>query len=147
MTENILEQKWGKESLSMGWTSIPSSILFLQATLLISPNAMNVLLHLVMHWWDANKNPHPSQKAIANKMGVSVRTVQRALYELEEHQIISKQTTRKEHPVYRGRNIYDLSPLVRLLQELTPDLKQDVQRQQKFQRITQEYQRQNKDLT
>ena len=127
MTENVLEKKWGKDSLSMGWTSIPSSLIFLQSTLLISPNAMNVLLHLVMHWWDANKNPHPSQKAIAYKMGVSTRTVQRALYELEERRIISKQTTKKEHPVYRGRNIYDLSPLVRLLEELTPDLKEQIQ--------------------
>lgn len=127
MTENVLEKKWGKQSLLMGWTTIPSSILFLQSTLLISPNAMNVLLHLVMHWWDANKNPHPSQKAIAYKMGVSTRTVQRALYELEEHKIISKQTTRKEHPIYRGRNIYDLSPLVQLLEELTPNLKYEIQ--------------------
>lgn len=134
MTETVLEQKWGKDSLLMGWTSIPSSLIFLQSTLLISPNAMNVLLHLVMHWWHANKNPHPSQKAIAYKMGVSTRTVQRALYELEEHQIITKQTTRKEHPVYKGRNIYDLSPLVRLLEELTPDLKTDTQLQQDLQR-------------
>lgn len=138
MTETVLEQKWGKDSLLMGWTSIPSSLIFLQSTLLISPNAMNVLLHLVMHWWQANKNPHPSQKAIAYKMGVSTRTVQRALYELEEHQIITKQTTRKEHPVYKGRNIYDLSPLVRLLEELTPDLKTDTQVQQDLQRNTSE---------
>lgn len=127
MAKNILEKKWGEDSLGMGWTSIPSSLLFLQSTLLISSNALNVLLHLVMHWWDINKNPHPSQKAIAGRMGVSVRTVQRALYELEENHIITKQTTRKEHPIYKGRNIYDLSPLTHLLQELTPSLKENIQ--------------------
>lgn len=133
MSKNILETKWGEDSLTMGWTSIPSSLLFLQSTLLISPNAMNVLLHLVMHWWDVNKNPHPSQKSISGRMGVSVRTVQRALYELEENHIINKQTTRKEHPIYRGRNVYDLSPLVNLLQELTPDLKYKIQEKKQVQ--------------
>ena len=129
--KGILIQKWGEESLLMGWTAIPSSLLFLQATLHISPNALNVLLNLVMHWWDTNKHPHPSQQAIAHKMGVSVRTVQRSIYELEELGLLTKRTTRKENPIYKGRNIYDLSPLIKVLQELTPDVKSAVMKTDK----------------
>lgn len=128
MSKNILQQKWGDKSLALGWTTIPTSLLFLQKDLLISANGMNVLLHLVMHWWKPEQNPHPSQKAIAERMGVSVRTVQRALYELENHNIISKQTTKKEHPIYRGRNIYDLSPLISILESLVPDLQSALER-------------------
>lgn len=124
--KNILEAKWGDQSLLMGWTAIPSSLLFLQSRLDISATSMNVLLHLVMHWWEVNKKPHPSQKAIALKIGVSVRTVQRALYELEENGLLTKKTTNREHPIYRGRNIYDLTPLIKTLQKLTPGVKDEV---------------------
>ncbi|WP_335919110.1 helix-turn-helix domain-containing protein [Shewanella algae] len=128
MKKNILESKWGEDALLMGWTSIPSSLLFLQSDLHISANSMNVLLHLVMHWWDDKRKPHPSQQSIAKRMGVSIRTVQRAIYELEESGLLLKQTTSKDHPVYRGRNLYDLSPLIATLQTMTPMKKEQVQK-------------------
>lgn len=118
------EERWGKDALAMGWTAIPASLFFLQGTLAISPVAFNVLLNLITHWWKPYEWPHPSQEAIAIRMSVSVRTVQRGLYELENKGLLTKIKTSKDHPKYHGRNIYDLTQLVESLNYLTPDLKE-----------------------
>lgn len=120
--KNNLDEKWGESALSMGWTAIPASLFFLQNTLSISPVAFNVLLNLITHWWKADEWPHPSQQSVAGRMGVSTRTVQRGLDELEEFGILIKIKTAREDKKYRGRNIYDLSGLVKKLNLLTPEL-------------------------
>ncbi len=110
--------------MSMGWTAIPASLFFLQGTLAISPVSFNVLLNLLTHWWKPFEWPHPSQESIALRMSVSVRTVQRGLHELENKGLITRIKTSKDHPKYRGRNIYDLTNLISALNVLTPDLKE-----------------------
>ena len=119
-----LEGRWGKSALSMGWTAVPSSLFFLQGTLSISPVAFNVLVNLLTHWWKVHEWPHPSQESIAMRMSVSVRTVQRGLFELESMGLITRRKTSKDHPKYKGRNIYDLSNLIESLNKLTPDIKE-----------------------
>lgn len=57
-------------------------------------------------------------------MSVSVRTVQRGLHELENKGLITRIKTSKDHPKYKGRNIYDLTNLISALNVLTPDLKE-----------------------
>lgn len=123
MKKDILTQKWTTESLKMGWVSFPSSLLFLQKSFDLSPIGLNVLLHLIMHWWDPSEDPYPSQESIAKRIGVSKRTVQRAMQELEDNKLIERQTTSREHPKYRGRNKYSLKPLVQALEMETPILK------------------------
>lgn len=123
MKKDVLTQKWSKDSLSMGWVSFPSSLLFLQKSFNLSSTGLNVLLHLIMHWWDPSEDPYPSQESIAKRIGVSKRTVQRAMQELEENQLLEKHTTSREHPKYKGRNIYSLKPLVHALSIETPILK------------------------
>ncbi|MGK5564237.1 helix-turn-helix domain-containing protein, partial [Klebsiella pneumoniae] len=118
-----LESKWGKSALTMGWTAVPSALFFLQGTLSISPVAFNVLLNLLAHWWKAYEWPHPSQESLAVRMSVSVRTVQRGLAELENMGLITRRKTSKEHPKYKGRNIYDLTNLVESLNNLAPNIK------------------------
>lgn len=117
-----LESKWGEKALSMGWSGIPTSLFFLQGALSMTPTTFNVLLHLIIHWWKAHEWPHPSQESISIRMGVSTRTVQRSLQELEYYGLITRIRTKKDNPKYRGRNIYDLSNLVNALNELTPSL-------------------------
>lgn len=120
------EDKWGNDALLMGWTAIPTSLFFLQSSLSISPIAFNVLLNLLAHWWKTHEWPHPSQENLAARIGVSVRTVQRGLFELEDRGVIMKIKTSRDHPKYKGRNIYDLSKLVDTLNERTPNLKESV---------------------
>ena len=55
-------------------------------------------------------------------MGVSVRTVQRSLKELEVYGLLNIVKTSRTNPKYKGRNIYDLSKLQKSLNILTPDI-------------------------
>ena len=126
MSRDILKQKWKDPSLSMGWVSFPSSLLFLQKSFDLSPVGLNVLLHLIMHWWEPSEDPYPSQESIAKRIGVSKRTVQRAMQELEDNSLITRYPTSREHPKYRGRNKYSLAPLVHALENETPHLKQKI---------------------
>lgn len=123
MKKDSLEEKWGQETLLLGWTAIPSSVLILQKTLGIDSVALNVLLNLIASWWQSSKYPYPSQSVIAERMGTSKRTVQRAVRDLENLRLLKVNRTSITHPTFKGRNIYDLSPLVETLIKLTPELK------------------------
>lgn len=117
-----LEAKWGKAALSLGWTPVPTALMFLQGELGMSAIEMNTLIHLLSHWWKASDEVYPSQDAIANRMGVSKRTVQRAIDRLEALNVIEvKQTPRRGK--YNGRNIYNLKPIAALLEQEAPNLK------------------------
>ena len=134
MSEKIEEKqkkfadKWGASALAMGWTAIPTVLFFLQRDLSVSPLAFNILLHLIAHWWKPYEWPHPSQEAIAKRMNVSVRTIQRGLNELESAKLIERRKTSKDHPKYQGRNIYDLTMLVELLNKVTPEIKEKIKK-------------------
>jgi len=91
----------------------------------LSSNALNVLLHLFSHWW-GDGLVYPSQVAIAGKMGVSKRTVQRGITELVELGLIGRSKTQLNSK-FKGRNVYDLNPLVKKLQSMSVGLKPKVQ--------------------
>jgi predicted transcriptional regulator len=129
MNKSTFKQKWGEETSSVGFTPFPSTLIFAQAELGLTPIEMNILLNLLVHWWEKDKYPYPSQKAIAYRMGVSSRTVQRVLLDLEEKKIIIRQRTSRENKVYRGRNIYNLEPLVETLKILSPRINNQLQKE------------------
>lgn len=116
---DALRQKWGNGALKMGWTAIPTLLLFRQNELGISPLAMNVLIQLIAHWWKREEKPFPSQANLAERIGVSKRSVQRALVGLEERGLIQKVSiTRDRKGSPNTRNEYDLVPLADLLVKL-----------------------------
>ncbi|MDC5391592.1 helix-turn-helix domain-containing protein [Acinetobacter baumannii] len=112
--------KWGEITGQLGFVSVPTALLFAQSELKINALELNVLLNLLMHWWDKNQYPYPSQKAIAFRVGVSSRTIQRVLKDLEEKELINREMSSRTHKVFRGRNIYNLDPLIEALEVLTP---------------------------
>ena len=128
MQKSTFKQKWGPETSSVGFTPFPSTLLFAQAELGLTPIEMNIILNLLVHWWEKDKYPYPSQKAIAYRMGVSSRTVQRTLLDLEEKKLIIRQRTSRENKVYRGRNSYNLEPLIETLKILSPRIKGQLQK-------------------
>jgi predicted transcriptional regulator len=130
-SQETLEAKWGKHTLAMGWTAFPLSLLFLQESLKITPVTMNVLMNLISYWWDAADSPFPAQESIAHRMGVSKRTVQRSMGELEKLKLIRRTKTERGDPRFRGRNLYDLAPLAEVLNEMTPKLKLDLELRKK----------------
>lgn len=121
MKNNSLEKKWGEKTLSHGWTALPILILEKQHQLKISPNSLNILLHLLSLWWDKDDYPYPSQIAIAKKIGLSPRTVQREIAKMRTSGILKITQTKFNDKKHLGRNIYDLSPLVSKLEGLTEE--------------------------
>jgi DNA-binding MarR family transcriptional regulator len=106
----------------MGWTAIPTTLLFMQEELDISPLGLNILMNLVVHWWEREETPFPSQSALAYRMGVSQRSVQREIAKLCKQGLIAKSSSPVRHPQFKGRNTYDLTPLADLVNAKAPDL-------------------------
>ncbi len=45
-----LEAKWGKTTLSRGWTGIPNVLIEHQRSLKLTPTDINILLILLKYW-------------------------------------------------------------------------------------------------
>lgn len=119
VSESSITDKWGENACSLGWVSIPTLLLFSQRELNITPSELNVLMNLFMHWWNRSEKPFPSQEAIAYRAGISLKTVQRALNDLEEKNLIAKIPTPRSNLTTKGRNLYDLNPLIEKLDKVS----------------------------
>lgn len=106
------EEKWSPRLLEAGWSMLPNVILERQQALGLDPVDVNIILHLVRHWWFADELPFPSKKTIAECMGVDPRTVQRHIAALEKGGLIKRI---KRGDARRGQksNYYDLSGLIK----------------------------------
>lgn len=116
-----LSKKWGKATIDLGYTVIPSALLRGQARLKIGPNELAVLLHLMDHWWKHDAMPWPSKKTIAERLTVSSKTVQRAIVKLEKEGLVQRKD-RYHRTGGRTSNEYDLSPLVARLKPIVADM-------------------------
>ncbi len=105
--------RWG-DAAKAGFMAVPNALMRAQAKLGLSPTDMVVLLNILLHWWESERLPFPSTGAIAKRAGLSARTVQRSLQELESKGLISRLRGR---PILIGtqykqqRARYDLSGL------------------------------------
>ena len=75
--------KYGEASIA-GFQAVPDILLKHQSDLGLAPTDLAVLLNVLMHWWYPEKKPFPRPTTIAKRMGVTPRTVQRSLRQLEE---------------------------------------------------------------
>lgn len=132
MKKESLLEKWSEMALTMGWTAIPNALFFMQKPLGLSPINFNVLLNLFSHWWESGSWPYPSQKGLASRIGVSVRTIQRSLDELVDKKLITRKPTMRNHPRYKGRNIYDLTPLIQYIELMAPQLKETIGKKESY---------------
>ena len=136
-SEADLEAKWGPGALSLGWTPVPTALLFLQADLGLNPVDMNILINLLSHWWKASAKVYPSQDAIAKRIGVSKRTVQRSIDKMELLKIIEVQSTKRSSQ-YKGRNVYNLKPLALLLDQTGPNVREKIEMARTWKRSQEE---------
>lgn len=103
--------RWGT-SAEAGYQPLPDVLLFNQAELGLCSEDLNVLLQVTAHWYFPEKMPFPRPTTIARRMGVSARTVQRALTRLRNNGLIGKSINAD------GQKAIDLKPLVKRLQPL-----------------------------
>lgn len=80
-----------------------------------------MLLHLIDHWWEETTMPFPSKKRLAERLGVSDKTVQRAMQRLETEGLV-KRVVRNHASGGQASNEYDLSPLVEKLKPIARDM-------------------------
>lgn len=113
LTEQNLVAKWTRPVYERGWTAVPTPMLDLPA-LGLRPLTFVVLVQLISFWWEPDKKPFPSRARLAERLGVSVRTVHRAIGELEDMGLIESRP-RTHASGANASNEYDLSGLVRRL--------------------------------
>ncbi|MGD0187113.1 MAG: helix-turn-helix domain-containing protein [Roseiarcus sp.] len=116
------EDKFGKQVLTHGFTQLPNLLLHAQAKLKITPTQFNVLIHLIEHWWDADKAPFPKIETIARRMGKSERMVLRYLDGLEEAGLI-KRVHRFRGKQKQVSSFYKLDGLRVRLIEIEPEIR------------------------
>ena len=104
--------KWG-EAANAGFQLVPDVLLKNQSQLGLTATELVVLLNLTMHWWYPMQRPFPRSTTIANRIGVDVRTVQRAITRLSDLGLIE----RVKVPIKdrSSSTVIDLTGLVRRL--------------------------------
>lgn len=112
-----IKARWGS-ALQEGFVVVPRALLNRQAELGLEPADMVVLMNLLASWWEDGSAPYLAVRTLASRMGVSVRTAQRALQRLESRGFLSRQrlsrgTARSTAAVVTR---YDLSQVVTRVQ-------------------------------
>lgn len=109
--------KWG-EVAKRGFQIIPDLLLTSQSKLGLTSTELVVLMNLTMDWRHPGERPFPRSTTIAGRMGVVVRTVQRALATLRRLGLLAKA---RETSDGNEREAWDLSGLVERLAMLAED--------------------------
>ena len=114
------ERKFGKPVVDLGFCITPSILMQAQARIGLNPVQFNIVMHLLDIWWDEAHRPFPTKKLLADRMGMSSRQIQRQIVELENAGLVQR--------IFRTRpgrgktsNEYDLTGLVKRLQEIEPE--------------------------
>lgn len=116
-TRSIIQQRWGSavQSGQIGYTAVPNVLVRSQARLGLTTTEMVVILNLLLHWWEPENWPYPRVSHISDRMGVSPRTVERALAALQTKGLVERMPSRSVDGGPRVRP-YNLSGLVEKLQ-------------------------------
>ena len=117
------EQKWGLAVMKMGFCIVPSLLLRAQRRLGLNPVQLAVLMQLCDYWWEEGRKPYPSKEALAGRLGIGARQVQRHIAALEEAGLVQRVERIGRHGG-KLTNTYDLSGLVKRLKELEPEFRE-----------------------
>jgi predicted transcriptional regulator len=120
------EDKWSSQVMKFGYTPLPNLLLKAQGKLKITPTQFNVLVQVVEHWWEAERDPYPAKDTIARRMNKSPRQVQRYLTQLENAGMI------KRIPRFSGKkaqinNAYSFDGLIKRLKAVEPEFSKEAE--------------------
>ena len=108
--------------MALGFCVVPSLLLRAQRRLGLNPTQLAVLMQLCDFWWESDRKPFPGKKALAQRLDLSPRQVQRYMADLETAGLIQRVERRAAHGG-KQTNIYDLSGLVDRLKRLEPEFR------------------------
>lgn len=116
------EDKWTGPVIRLGYTQLPSLLLKGQAKLKLTPVHLNVLLHIIEPWWDADRLPWIAKDTIAQRMRKTPRSIQRVITQLEQAGHI-KRIERFYGKKHQTANAYSPAGLVKKLIALEPEFR------------------------
>jgi predicted transcriptional regulator len=125
----------GKAVRNYGYAGIPSIMIQGQRRLGVTPLQMNILIQLLDYLYDPTRQPFPRKSEIADRMGVTPKTIQTNIRALERAGLIRREIRRKAAGDYDS-NVYHLDGLIARMQTLEPEFRQfKEQRQQARRRV------------
>lgn len=105
-------QLWSEELVEgIGFTPIPAIILERQEALGLDSVDLNIILQIAFHWRERERLPYPSKALLAQRIGISTRTIQRRIAALESHGFIERRA-RTHRNGGNDSNEYSLSGLI-----------------------------------
>jgi predicted transcriptional regulator len=113
------ESKWGRQVMDQGFCILPSLLFRAQSRLGLKATHLALILQLAEFWWYDDNLPWPKKETIAQRMGLKEKQVQRIVRDLEQRGYLQRNTRMTPHG--QTSNSYDLSGLVKKLQELAPE--------------------------
>lgn len=119
-TKSSTERIWGKAVYSHGYAGIPSILIKGQKRLGLSTTQFNILIQLLDYWQEPSRKPFPTKQDIADRIGITAKTVQNNIRELEQNGLVRREIRKTACGDYNS-NIYHLDGLVAKVQELEPD--------------------------
>lgn len=114
MSENDayrLSVRFGEEILARGHTAIPNLVLNYYVPLGLTGPEVLFTIHVWQHWW-SDRDPYPSLRTIATRMGISVRQAKRYVESLEGKGFL-RVVERFLPDGSQTTNEFDYSPLIR----------------------------------
>ncbi|TQE98517.1 MAG: helix-turn-helix domain-containing protein [Spiribacter salinus] len=120
-----VRQKWGTavDEGFTGFQMVPDVLVRSQKRLGLTSAEMMVLLNILMHWWTADRWPHPRLATIARRMGVEERTVQRHVGKLEKVGLVKRLPPEQDPGGGPSRRRFDLTGLIARLEELADQMR------------------------
>jgi DNA-binding transcriptional ArsR family regulator len=111
--QSTAEAKWGS-ALDAGFQSVPNVLIQSHRKLGLDPLDVLILLNLNMHWWTATDLPFPRASLLAERIGITRRTIERRLVKLQKAKLIERLPTE-----YRGNSTIRRFRMTGLVNELT----------------------------
>jgi predicted transcriptional regulator len=121
-TAKVLRQKW-KTGLDKNYAVVPSVLLRNLPGLGVRALELAVLVMLIDFWWKPADMPWPAKAKLAQMLGVSEKTIQRAIKRLIDRGLIKSEARYRSHGGQTS-NRYDLTPLVERLEAVVKDIKE-----------------------
>lgn len=107
--------RWG-DAVDSGFQPVPHLLLKSQSELELTNSEMVVLLNILDFWWQSDSLPFPGVSMLAKRVGVTSRSIQRAVESLERKNFVKRALTLS--PNGQERKGFEVDGIVSRLQEI-----------------------------
>jgi DnaD-like protein len=125
-----IEEKWTAALIKPGWTAIPQVFLDKQKALGLDAIDLNIILHIVKHWWKKDTLPYPAKHSIAECMGIDESTVRRRIARMEKDGLI-RRVPRYDASNGQRANEYHFDGLIKAATPYAREISEDKDRRKK----------------